>query len=164
VELELEDAVDYTHQHFGEIFLGGIPGLLNRDGAYLSFICVFAGIEALAGFRHPDRKNGERLRDFVTEYFDSRYHPVAERLWELRNSMVHSFSPRHFALIHHGSMHHFRTDPQGQVMLNAEDMYASLVAATDRYFAHLRSDSGLQGLFAKRLSDPDGGGLAVRPY
>jgi hypothetical protein len=150
--------------HFGEIVLGGIPGLLNKDGAYLSFICVFAGIEALAGFRHPDRNSGERFREFATEYFDSKYNPLVGQLWDLRNSMVHSFSPRHFALIHHGSPQHLRTDPQGQLMLNAEDVYSSLVLATEKYFTHLRSDSGLQRLFAKRLSDPDGGGLAVRPY
>jgi hypothetical protein len=162
VALDVPQAIDHTHQHFGEIFLGGIPALLNRDGAYLSFICVFAATEALAGFRHPEKGNGDRFRAFIAEYFDPKYHPLTSQLWELRNSMIHRFSPRHFALTHHNSPYHFRVDRQGQVTLNAEDVYAALVIAAERYFSHLRSDSAIQEMFARRVEDPDGAGLAVR--
>ncbi len=164
MDLEIADAIDHTHQHFGQIFIGGVPALLNADGAYLSFICVFAGVEALAGFRWPAKQNGERFRDFISEYFEPPYQPMVSQLWDLRNSMVHSFSFWHFALAHHASAYHFKPDPQGQVILNAEDVYTAFVAAAQKYFAALRTSSDLQNRFAQRLADPNGGGLAVRPY
>jgi hypothetical protein len=161
--LELREAIRVTHQHFGEIFIGGVPRLLNSNGAYLSFISVFAGTEALAGFRYPSVKsNGERFRSFVIEYFEPRYQPFAEQLWGLRNSMVHSFSPRHFRLTHHNSLLHFAAAPPAVAILNAEDVYAAFVTASEKYFLHLNSDSSLQALFEQRLSDPDGGGISVR--
>lgn len=33
--------------NFSRIYLGGIPSLLNNDGAYLSFICSLSAIESL---------------------------------------------------------------------------------------------------------------------
>src|SRR5262249_10898467 len=105
--------------------------------------------------------NGDRFRTFITEYYDAKYHPYTDKLWELRNSMVHSFSPRNFVLTHHNSLNHFKPDPQGVLMLNAEDVYAALVAATEKYFAHLRSEKAVQDLLPTRLGDPAGGGRAV---
>jgi hypothetical protein len=110
--MTLTDEIQNVHHHFSGIFIGGIPRLLNDDGAYLSFICTFAGIEALAGYRYPNEgQNGERFRCFINEYFEPQYGLLADKLWELRNSMVHSFSPKHFALCHHQSDQHFLDKP-----------------------------------------------------
>jgi hypothetical protein len=162
VRVALADEVDNAHRRFSEIFVGGIPGLLNGDGAYLSFICVFAGTEALAGYRYANvTGNGERFRAFLAEYFEPRYAPLAQQLWELRNSMVHGFSPKHFALCHHQSHLHFTDQPPYVKVLNAEDVYAEFVRAAEKYFHQLRSDSAIQALFEQRLADPDGGSLYV---
>jgi len=156
------DEIENSHRRFSEIFLAGIPGLLNDDGAYLSFICVFAGIEALAGYRYSDVKGkGDRFRSFVTEYFEARYGPLANQIWDLRNSMIHCFSPKHFALCHHQSHLHFTDQPPFLKVLNAEDVYAAFVQASEKYFQQLKSDSRIQTLFHKRLTDPEGGGLYV---
>jgi len=153
--------IDNTHGHFAAIFVGGIPNLLNADGAYLSFICVFSGTEALAGYRYANiNSNGERFRKFLTEYFEPRYHQFTQQLWELRNSMVHGFSPRHFALCHHQSQFHFTDRAPYLKVLNAEDVYAAFVAAAEKYFQHLRADPSLQALFRRRVT-ADGGGIYI---
>ncbi len=159
--MSLKEQIEATQRDFSRIFLGGIPQLLNDDGAYLSFVCVFAGVEALAGFRHPDKDNGERFRDFIGEYFEPRYHPFLSELWDLRNSLVHSFSPAHFALCHHQSHRHFTDHPPYLKVLNAEDAYAALVAASGRYFEGLREDSSLQALFERRAQSSKGGLLHI---
>lgn len=158
----LKEQIEATQGHFSRIFLGGIPQLLNDDGAYLSFVCVFAGVEALAGFRYPDKENGERFREFIRGYFETQYHPFLNELWDLRNSLVHSFSPAHFVLCHHQSHRHFADNPPYLKVLNAEDLYAALVAASGRYFQDLREDSSLQALFERRAKSSKGGLLHIR--
>jgi hypothetical protein len=158
----LSDDITNAHARFAEIFIGGIPRLLNRDGAYLSFICVFAGTEALAGYRYPNvTGNGDRFRSFLADYFEPRYSPVAQELWDLRNSMVHGFSPRHFALCHHQSQFHFTDRPPFLKVLNAENVYAAFVVAAEKYFQQLKTDAVVQASFEQRLTSQNGGSLYV---
>lgn len=51
----------------------------------------------------------------------------------------------------------------GLTVLNAEDFYAALVAASEKYFHDLKSDAALQASFMQRASDPDTGVLAIGP-
>jgi hypothetical protein len=160
--MALVDEIQNAHHRFSEVFIGGIPRLLNADGAYLSFICVFSGVEALASYRYPNqRSNGARFQSFVHEYFEPRYGVLAPQLWGLRNSLVHGFGPRHFGLCHHESDRHFTEHAPNIKVLNAEDVYAAFVTAAERYFIHLKSDVSLQEFFERRLNDPDGGSMYV---
>jgi hypothetical protein len=51
----------------------------------------------------------------------------------------------------------------GLTVLNAEDFYATLVAASERYFTELKKDGELQASFLQRANDPDTGVLGVGP-
>ena len=158
----LSEEIDNAHVRFGEIFIRGIPRLLNPDGAYLSFICVFAGTEALAGYRYASvSRNGDRFRSFLADYFEPRYRPLTQELWDLRNSMVHGFSPKHFALCDHQSHLHFTDLPPFLKVLNAEDVYAAFVEATEKYFQQLKADPAIQARFQQRLTSENGGSLYV---
>jgi hypothetical protein len=146
--------------HFGRIYLGGIPSLLNDDGAFLSFICTLTATEALAGFLSPTLPNGPRFKAFVRRYFPEPYPAQAEQLWKFRNTIVHGFSTGPYKLTHHNSHVHLTQDG-GLTVLNAEDFYATLVLASQRYFNDLAKDSALQEQFVRRSGEPDIGVLVV---
>lgn len=55
------------------------------------------------------------------------------------------------------------TQDGGLTVLNAEDFYAALVVASERYFTEVKKDATLQASFMQRVSDPDTGVLAVGP-
>jgi hypothetical protein len=148
--------------NFGRIYLGGIPCLLNDDGAFLSFICSLTATEALGGFLSPTLPNGPRFRTFVQRYFPDPYPAQADALWKLRNADVHGFSPGPYKLTHHNSYFHLTQD-EGLTVLNAEDFYATLVSASKRYFDDLGKDAALQAAFLERAKDPDTGVLVVGP-
>ena len=151
-----------VQQWFERIYLGGVPQLIRDETAFLSFVCMLAGIEALAGYHDPDtRANGRRFGDFVTEYFPDPYQPHADVLWDFRNGMVHGFSPRQFVLTHHASRAHFTHAADGAIILNAEDFYASFLAASNTYFTQLASSPDLQAKFTRRLESPQGGAVSV---
>jgi hypothetical protein len=147
------------------IYLGGIPQLISDETAFLSFVCMLTGIEALAGYWKPELSgqgsNGERFRGFVKEYFVDAYHEQADNLWSFRNGMIHGFAPRCFALTHHNSRTHFRKTSDGALVLNAEDFYAAFLAAASKYFSDLETRPVLQQSFRARLADRDGGAIAV---
>jgi hypothetical protein len=150
------ELIDEVRAEFDRVYLGGIPGLLTDDGAFLSFVAVLTGTEALAGFFAPKLSNGERFRRFVTRFYPSNLGDRAEELWQLRNAIVHAFHPGPFALTHHMSRLHL-TAPHGQTLLNAEDFYAALVEAARAYFAAVATESELLEAFVARLQDPSGG-------
>jgi hypothetical protein len=150
---------------FGRVYLGGVPQLIKDETAFLSFVCMLAGIEALGGYRDPDasgpRANGRRFEAFVSDYFPAVYRPYAGTLWEFRNGMVHGFSPHQFVLTHHHSSMHFRATADGAVILNAEDFYAAFLSASNAYFAAVSASADLQEKFLCRLASPKGGSFAV---
>jgi hypothetical protein len=156
----LEELIEEVRSEFDRVYLGGIPSLLNDDGAFLSFVAVLTGTEALAGFFAPTLNNGERFRQFVTRFYPLNLQGRAGDLWLLRNAIVHAFHPGPFALTHHMSRLHL-TAPQGQTILNAEDFYSALIEASRTYFNALATESELSKAFLTRLRDPNGGMLHV---
>jgi hypothetical protein len=46
--------VDYALRSFAQIYIGGIPPTITDESAYLSFISILSGIEALALYSRPD--------------------------------------------------------------------------------------------------------------
>ena len=150
------DEIEGFRQHFDAMYVGGIPNLLNDNGAFLSFLAILTGTEALAGLFAPAKATGERFRSFIANYYPEEYRPYADRLWEFRNAMIHSFNPGPFGLTHHNSRHHLKA-PLGITMLNAEDFYAALLAAARAYFEAVVVDADLQANFLKRVGARDGG-------
>jgi hypothetical protein len=149
-------------ENFRAIYFRGIPRLLNDDGAYLSFGCSFSGTEALAGYRYPrENANGVKFKDFLVEYFDPPYRPLAAQFWDLRNSVVHGFSPKHFALCHGQPAAHFTDHPPFVKVLNADSFFRDFQVAAERYLHALTTDATIQSLFEERLLSAKGGGLYV---
>ncbi len=159
-QLEVHAQIDSYRQHFDAMYVGGIPHLLNDNGAFLSFLAVLAGTEALAGLCEPSNGTGERFRNFVAKYFPAEYSAHVSDLWSLRNGIVHSFNPGPFALTHHNSRLHLQS-PHGQLVLNAEDFYAALLLASRSYFSALAVDPALQASFLQRIAAKDGGAPQV---
>lgn len=148
--------------NFSRIYLGGIPSLLNDDGAFMSFICCLTAMEALGGFIRPDGRNAVRFKAFVEKYMPEPLRDQATDLWKFRNAAVHGFSPGPYALTHHSTLVHLSVS-NGRTVLNAEDFYAALVVATKRYFDDVERDEDLQVAFDQRMSDPDTGAMVVAP-
>jgi len=162
----MDSAVQDVRNNFNRIYLGGIP-LLMGNAAFLSFICILTAVEALAGYRYPESgktaRPGERFQRFVQAYFPGEYHGIAGDLWDFRNGMIHSFSPRRFALFEHRSHLHLQKTGNGATALNAEDFYAALLQSSKRYFAELETEDELQRNFWARLKSVQGGGINVGP-
>jgi hypothetical protein len=153
----LLDEIDGYRAHFDTMYVGGIPHLLNEDGAYLAYLAIVSATDALAGLFSPAKPTGERFRLFVERYFPEDHRPYANRLWDLRNAIVHSFNPGpDFALTIHASRQHLKS-PLGLVTLNAEDLFAALLIASRSYFESLLNDPQLQDNFQKRVAATDGG-------
>lgn len=152
-----ESAAEYR-RHFDQYYLAVIPRLLNDEGLFLAFVAMLSAVEALAGAFAPERGTGERFRAFVSRYFPETYRPHVNALWEVRNKLVHSFNPGPMMILCHNSRMHLSA-ASGVYMLNAEDFYADMLAASRRYFQELYADEQLQRNFTKRLADSgDGGG------
>jgi len=154
------DEIKEYRLHFDQMYIGGIPALLNDTGAFLSFLVVLTATEALAGLSAPSTQTGDRFRAFVATYFPAEYEPHVERLWQFRNAMVHSFNPGPFTLSHQNSRNHLKVQ-RGVPMLNAEDFYGSLLVAARAYFEELVVNSELQSRFRDRIAASDGGAPQV---
>ncbi len=158
----LSDEIDNFSKRYRDTFLRGIPRLFNDDGAYLSFGCIFSGAEALAGYRYPNEpRNGLRFKQFIGDYFDPQYHPLADKLWELRNSVIHGFSPKHFALCHGQTHMHMVKSPPYVAVLNAENTFEALHDAAEKYLADLAASTAIQQFFETHLKSVKGGGFYV---
>ncbi len=159
--MSTDDLIKIVHTNFSRIYLGGIPSLLNDSGgAFLSFICVLTGTEALGGFLKPKDKNGPRFTAFVKDYFPAPLDAQSDTLWTFRNAAVHGFSPGPYKVTHHNSHLHLTTDG-GLTVLNAEDFYAAFVTASKKYFNTLHVDASLRASFEERAKDSNTGVLIV---
>jgi hypothetical protein len=97
----MDTAIVSALQWFRRIYLDGVPRLLQEnDTAFLSFLCVVAATDALAGYRFSRGIPRERFRSFVNAYFPAEYKPHTTNLWRFRCRMLHNFSPAYFS---HGS-------------------------------------------------------------
>lgn len=153
---KLSDVAAEFRRHFDQYYLGVIPRLLNEEGLFLAFLSMLAAVESLAGTYMPDQGTGERFRVFVSTFFPKSYDSHVDQLWKFRNRMIHSFNPSPFMILCRNSRMHL-CDAKGVRMLNAEDFYADLVAASRAYFTALYSDLELQRRFVKRVTSDDGG-------
>lgn len=149
------DAAEFR-RHFDLYYLGVIPRLLTEEGVFLAFVSMLTAVESLAGAYAPSLSTGDRFRGFISQFFPKEYEPFSARLWQFRNRMIHSFNPSPFLIVCHQSRMHLAL-ASGVPMLNAEDMYADVLAASRKYFAALYSDLGLQRNFTKRIAEGDGG-------
>jgi len=149
--------VDHALRTFAEIYVGGIPPTITDESAYLSFIAVLSGIEALALYVRPDGAGpGERFRAFIKDYFVDPYPELAADLWQFRNGIVHAFNPGPFALTHQHSHHHLQRGVEGRRILNAEDFYAAFVFAFRKYVAALEASSDLQERLLRAIANEGG--------
>ena len=157
---ELLNDIQEYRQHFDAIYVSGIPKLFNEDSAFLAFVSILTAIEALSGLFAPSKDTGVRFKLFVAAYFPIAYKPYTEKLWQFRNSMIHSFNPGPFALTCHTPRNHLKTMPTniGDVpMLNIEDFYSTLLIASGNYFESLLVEIDLQENFTKRVAHKEGG-------
>jgi hypothetical protein len=148
-------------QHFDQYYIGVIPRLLNEEGVFLAFVSMLTALDSLSGAYAPNLGTGERFRKFITEYFPEYYAPVLEKLWQFRNRMVHSFNPDPFLIVCHKSRMHLAY-ADSTPMLNGEDFYADMVAASRLYFTALYSTPELQKNFAKSVAESAGGRIQTR--
>jgi hypothetical protein len=144
--MRTDELISHVHARYAQIYLGGIQSTLNKDAAFLSFICMLTAVEALGGFLKPGEKNGPRFKSFILGYFPKAYHAHADALWMLRNAAAHGISPRPYTLTHHNGHLHMTIYDHFPV-LNAEDFYAALVVASEKYFTGLKKDCALQASF-----------------
>jgi hypothetical protein len=144
---------------FKRIYLDGIPALLRAgETAFLSFLCVVAATDALAAYRYPTNRVGDRFEDFVKNYFPPEYAPHAANLYLFRCRMLHNFSPAHFTLVHASPGTHLKASSIGDTVLSDDSFFAHMQLAAERYFAELRASAVLQRDMLARLRDVNRGG------
>ena len=134
--------------HFDEWIVESIHSLLSSGHPLVGFILMSCAIDYLASFWYGDDTKGhvgEAYKGFVTKYFPSSYD--ANALYEsLRNGLVHLFTIKGqtYRLIHaHPELHMMADKSSGQLILNAENFQADLVAAKDCYFDEVETRSDL---------------------
>ena len=163
--------VENAFAHYSRIYLGGIPSLIADESAFLAFICILSGIEALGNYCYRDKSPGSRFKKFVKSYFAKPYPEYADSLWKFRNSLVHAFSTGEFVLTHHNSFVHFETNridehdanEKEKIILNAEDFYCALLMASQKFFAEVRNNGELKAHLIDRLKQEAGGQLRITP-
>lgn len=155
---DIERVVNY----FKLIYLNGIPPAITDASAYLSFICTFCALEAVAGYRYgPKAGKAKRFQDLVTAYFPPHYKGVESHLWRLRNSMVHAFSATQFELTHNHPEQHFKRR-NDRLVLDAHSFYEEMKEAAEKYFAEMALSPERQRVFGEYINS-ENGGLTVGP-
>jgi hypothetical protein len=155
MDQKIESARDWFHRIYAE----GIPRLLEaKETAFLSFLCVVAATDAIAGYRYASGGVGDRFKRFITNYFPPEYGPHAESLWDFRCRMLHNFSPAYFSLVHASPQLHLQPSSIGDAYLDDRSFFAHMLSAAAMYFAELASDASLQTDMLQRLDDVDRGG------
>ena len=154
--------IERVANYFRLIYLNGIPPTITDASAYLSFICTFCALEALAGYRYgPKVGKGKRFQDLIGAYFPPCYKGVESQLWQLRNSMVHAFSASHFELTHNHSEQHFK-QRNNRLVLDSQSFYEEMKAAAEKYFAEMALSPDRQRVFGEYINS-ENGGLTVGP-
>jgi hypothetical protein len=161
--LVLAPQIAETVHWFEDTYLKGIPALLkDNQTAFLSFLCVVAATDALAGYRYDDRQVGDRFRKFIENYFPLKYFSHARNLYLFRCRMLHNFSPAYFSLTHAASHLHLGPSPIGDTVLSDDMFFDDMKLAAERYFVELRASTPLQSLMLARLQNlQEGGAMSV---
>jgi len=148
-----------TVEWFSRIYLAGIPALLrSNDTSFLSFVCVVAATDALAGYRYTDPKVGDRFKKFVENYFPPVYKPHAHKLYLLRCRLLHNFSPAYFSLTHAAPGSHLKPSSIGDTVLSDNELFLAIKVAAEKYFTELQSSAQLQTDMIARLNNLQEGG------
>ncbi len=151
---QIESAVTW----FRRIYFDGIPTLLqSNQTAFLSFLCVVAATDAVAGYRYPT-KSEDRFTQFVTDYFPAAYKPHAHNLYIFRCRMLHNFSPAHFTLVHAQPALHLQPSAIGDLILDDGLFFSHMQEAAEKYFLELATSPTLQGEIIVRLNNLAQGG------
>lgn len=154
----MDAKIDSTIHWFRQIYLDGVPVLLRANKtSFLSFLCVVAATDALAGYRYTGGA-GDRFCTFVTTYFPPEYGPYAANLWVFRCRMLHNFSPAHFSLVHALPGSHLKPSSINDTVLSDESFFAHMKSAAERYFTELRASAPLQNDMLTRLQNLNSGG------
>ena len=159
----MDPKIEETIKWFRKIYLDGIPALLKQnDTAFLSFVCVVAGTDALAGYRYDFPKVGDRFKTFITSYFPPAYATHALNLYLFRCRLLHNFSPAYFSLVHASPGLHLSLSPIDDTILSDDVFFSDMSAAAERYFADLQSSPQLQQCMLDRLQNiQEGGAISV---
>lgn len=151
---KIESAIGW----FRRIYLDGIPVLLrSNDTAFLSFLCVIAAIDAVAGYRYQTGSEA-RFTRFIADYFPAGYARHAANLYVFRCRMLHNFSPAGFSLVHAQPEKHLQTSTIGDVYLDDASFFEHMRAGAERYFAELASSQAGQVEILGRLDNLARGG------
>jgi hypothetical protein len=141
--------------------LGAEAGMQNRTDRQIQWpgaMCIFAGIDLLAKFRAGEdgpKKVGSRFKAFVERFF---HLPAseAETLYQLRNSMLHSFglysrgkdgAVYRFTLVSCGARPLVRHTPPDQYLVDVISLHEDFEKAVGEYRQALQGDSALQQNF-----------------
>lgn len=143
---------------FRRIYFEGIPVLLqSNQTAFLSFLCVVAATDAVAGYRYPT-KSEKRFKQFITSYFPAAYAPHANNLYIFRCRLLHNFSPAHFTLVHAQPTLHLQPSAIGDLNLDDGSFFEHMKEAVEKYFFELMTSPALQGEILNRLNNLAQGG------
>ncbi len=144
---------------FRRIYLDAVPTLLREQStSFLSFLCVVAATDAIAGYRYSSGSVGARFTDFTRCYFPPAYTPHADNLYTFRCRMLHNFSPAHFSLVHASPADHLQRSNIGDTVLDDRSFFEDFQAASERYFTELQGDTKLQADILARLKNLAKGG------
>jgi hypothetical protein len=157
---DLHEAIESARNNFRTIYLGGIPYLLKQnETAFLSFVCMCAAIDALAGWSYPaDVSVADRFAGFIRTRFATEYEGHAVNLYTLRCRVLHNLSPAHFALIHSQRYVHLKPSPIGGHFLSNDRLFADLQNAAESFFCELTTNEAMQATMLARLEDFARGG------
>lgn len=153
----MDPQIDSALKWFRDIYLDGIPVLLqDNKTAFLSFLCVVAATDAVAGYRYS---SGSEVRfvQFLKDYFPAEYATHASKLYVFRCRMLHNFSPAHFSLVHAQPALHLQPSSV-DTYLNDSTFFEHMRSAAEKYFTELQASASLQAELLDRLNNLAKGG------
>jgi hypothetical protein len=121
-------------------------------------MAILAGIDLLGKFLAGDDQGpvGDRFRAFVIKYFAPIASAEVEAIYQLRNSLLHSFGL--YSKDRKGNVYRFQLVPDacgslidqigtGLFRVDLARLYMSFESAINRYHCDLSADPGLQSKF-----------------
>jgi hypothetical protein len=141
-----------TCYNFGDI-------LKSRERPILiaSFILCACFIDQLSQYRYGTKvKNGPKFVQFIKEYFDVRYHSLAQRLYgSLRCTLLHNYSTNSTFTLSDGLRDRHLTpyNPEQGTLLNIDEFIKDIKAAFESYVNHLRKDNAVSEIAIARQDE-----------
>lgn len=128
----------------------------HPNGAMPAFLWIMCAIDWLAGYMYGDErgsKNRHLVHDtyveFIKNYFPPDYSQHAEGIYNLRNGLIHNYTikerkavrQREYVLTHKNiAGKHFEQLPNGQILLNLDDLLKDFIYAKEKYFEEVESN------------------------